>query len=256
MEVANRPDSAVCDLKEVIEREPALSGRILRWVNSSACATRTQITSLQQAIAYLGLKQIRNLAVRASVGELFKKDAALGTYRRSELWRHMVSVGICARLIAIRRNVENPEDAFLAGLLHDIGIVLEDRYAHDDFRAVMQSLAGNKTLAAAERTHFGFDHTTLGEHVAKRWGFPDTLTAAIRFHHLSAGYVGEAVDVVRCVEVANWIATAGGIPSVGLSLVDLPKAALAALWLTRRDAETLADGLHKELVQNGGLFQV
>ena len=97
MEVVNDPDSGAAELKDVIETDAALSARILRCVNSSAYATRTEVTSLQQAIAYLGLNQIRNLAVTASVSELFKRDDKIGPYCRSQLWRHLVSVGnLCA----------------------------------------------------------------------------------------------------------------------------------------------------------------
>ena len=101
---------------------------------------RVRITNLQQAIAYLGMKQIRNLAVTASVNELFKKDEALGGYRRSQLWKHLVSVGICGRLIAMRRKFANFEDVFLSGLMHDIGIILADQHAHANFASVVQAV--------------------------------------------------------------------------------------------------------------------
>ena len=78
LEVANDPDSGAADLKEVLEIDAALSARILRCVNSSAYSTRSEITTLQQAIAYLGMKQIRNLAITSSVGKLFKRDGKIG----------------------------------------------------------------------------------------------------------------------------------------------------------------------------------
>jgi putative nucleotidyltransferase with HDIG domain len=256
MEVANDPDSGAIDLKEVIETDAALSARILRCVNSSAYATRTQITSLQQAIAYLGLKQIRNLAVTASVSELFKKDDKIGPYCRSQLWRHLVSVGVCARLIAMRRKMNNFEEAFLAGLLHDIGIVLEDQHVHDRFVEVIHSLDETKTLAEVERAHLGFDHTVLGWKVATNWGFPEATRASIRHHHASAGYRVEQIDIVRCVEVANLICTLKGIPSVGLKLVKVSPPALAGLSLTRDDIVVLSSDLDRELAASASLFQI
>ncbi len=256
MEVANDPDSGAVDLKEVIETDAALSARILRCVNSSAYATRAEITSLQQAIAYLGLTQIRNLAVTASVSELFKRDDKIGPYCRSQLWRHLVSVGICARLIAMRRKMNNFEEAFLAGLLHDIGIVLEDQHAHEQFVAVVRSLDEARTLAETERSHLGFDHTALGEKVAANWGFPEATKASIRHHHASVSYRGEQINIVRCVEVANLICTLKGIPSVGLKLVKISQPALAGLSLTREDITVLADDLDQELAASAGLFQI
>jgi putative nucleotidyltransferase with HDIG domain len=256
MEVAGDPASGAVDLKEVIETDAALSARILRCVNSSAYATRTKITSLQQSIAYLGLNQIRNLAVTASVSELFKKDDRIGPYCRSQLWRHLVSVGICSRLIAMRRKMNDFEEAFLAGLLHDIGIVLEDQHTHGQFVAVVRSLDATKTLAQVERDYLGFDHTALGAKVAANWGFPEPVKASIRYHHASAAYRGEHIDIVRCVEVANLICTLKGIPSVGLKLVKLSQPAVTGLSLTKDDITVLAEDLDRELVASAGLFQI
>jgi len=256
MEVANDPDSGALDLKEVIETDAALSARILRCVNSSAYPTRTRITSLQEAIAYLGMKQTRNLAVTASVSKLFRKDDNIGSYQRSQLWRHLVAVGICARLIAMRRKVSNFEDAFLAGLLHDIGIVLEDQYVHAQFVATIRTLNNTQTLAEIERRHLGFDHMALGERVAVKWGFPEATKASIRYHHASDSYAGAQVDIVRCVEVANVICTLKGVPSVGLKLVKISQPALTGLALMREDIMVLADDLDRELAANASLFQI
>ena len=147
MKVANDPNSGAANLKEVMEGDVALSARVLRCVNSSAYAVRVKVTNLQQAIAYLGMKQIRNLAMTASVSQLFKQDETIGTFRRAGLWRHFVSVGLAARLIAMRLKFANFEDMFLAGLLHDIGIVFEDQYAHRDFVATIQVAGGGQVAA-------------------------------------------------------------------------------------------------------------
>ena len=256
MEVANDPNSGAADLKQVIEGDVALAARILRCVNSSAFGVRVKITNLQQAIAYLGMKQIRNLAVTASVNEMFKKDEALGTYRRSRLWQHLVSVGICARLIAMRRKFSNFEDVFLAGLLHDIGIILEDQHAHEPFACAIRSLSGAKSLAEAERAYLGFDHISLGERVAEAWGFPASARAAIRYHHAAEACRGPEADVVRCVEAGNLICSLKGISSVGVQLVQFSRATLNALSLTRDDIAILAEDLEQELACNASLFQL
>ena len=256
LEVANEPSSSAADLKEVIEGDAALSARILRCVNSSAYGARTKVTNLQHAIAYLGLKQIRNLAITASVSELFKKEEAVGSYLRSNLWQHLVSVGICARLIAMRRRFENFEDMFIAGLLHDIGIVLEDQYVHEPFREVMEKLDDNKTLATVELECLGFAHTVLGARVAEAWKFADSVTDAIRHHHNSAKYRGEHIDIVRCVEVANLLCTLKGISSVGRKLVMSSQSALEGLALTKEDVAVLIEDLDREIKRHTDLFQM
>jgi len=255
MEVSNDPKSSAIDLKGVVQSDAALSAHILRYVNSSAFAMREKVSDLQQAISYLGFKQTCNLAITASVGELFGKDEQIGLYRRSKLWRHLVSVGICARMIAVQRGVSNYEDAFLAGLLHDIGIVLEDRHVNGAFRMVMLSLDGSRTLLEAERHYLGFDHTILGKRVAQVWGFSEAVQAAIRFHHTPAQYNGEHDQMVLCVEVANWMCTLKGIPSVRGALVELSQLALDGLSLTKEDIEALASDFSHELILHTDLLE-
>ena len=246
MEVAKNENSTASDIKDIMENDVALSARVLRCVNSSAFALRSKITNLQQAITYLGLKQIRNLAMTASVAELFRVDETIGPYRRRELWRHLVAVGICARLIAMRRSMRNFEDAFLAGLMHDVGIVLEDQHAHLAFARSIEALPISRTFIEAERAKLGFDHTALGEQVAELWGFPEAVRAAIRHHHLSLNYRGPHIDIIRVVEVANAICSAKKITSIGVNLVKVCRPALAALSLDVNDLSVLSEDLNEE----------
>jgi len=256
IEVANDPQSGAADLKGVMESDVALSARVLRCVNSSAYAVRVKVTNLQQAIAYLGVKQVRNLALTASVSELFQRHETIGSYSRLHLWRHMVSVGIGARLLAMRLNFMDFEDVFLAGLLHDIGIVLEDQYIHIRFADVIASLNDEKTLCDSERSCLGFDHTQLGNDVAKLWKLPEGVRAAIRYHHCSAAYRGNDVHTVCCVELANLICTLKGTSSVGRSLVRFSRHALNGLGITKEDVAILAEDFDHEFAVNASLFQI
>ncbi|MCR4411484.1 MAG: HDOD domain-containing protein [Thermoguttaceae bacterium] len=256
MEIANDPNSGAADMKRILEADAALSARVLRCVNSSAYGVRMKITNLQQAVAYLGLKQIRNLAMTAGVADMFRNDEAIGPYRRSELWRHLVSVGICARMVAMRLKFLNFEDAFLAGLLHDLGIVLEDQYAHRPFCQIVQSLAAGSSLVEVEREFLGFDHAVLGECVAQDWGFPEPVRATIGYHHAAENYRGPSTEVIRCVEIGNLLCTFKGIPSVGVKLTTGSTQVLTALSLSREDLAVLAGDLDRELALNADLFNM
>jgi HD-like signal output (HDOD) protein len=256
IQVANDLNAGAGELKEVLECDPALCTRVLRCVNSSAYSTRAKITNLQQAIAYLGLRQVRNLALTASVRSLFKDQVGIATYYRTSLWRHLVAVGICARMMAMRSRVANFEDMFLAGLLHDVGIILEDQHVHEAFATMIGSLCEGTTLCEAEVRCLGFDHTVLAEAVTKNWNFPETVTAAVRFHHDSAGCQGSHLQVARFVEVANFICSVKGISSVGANLVRFPIEAIEGLSLTREDVVVLVTDLDREISANESLFQL
>lgn len=254
MQVVDDPNSDAHQLKQIVEGDTSLSARLLRVVNSAAFGLRTKITNLQQAIAYLGMKQIRNLAITASVSDVFRNEQQIGSYSRPMLWRHSVSVAIGGRLLALRLRRANFEDVFLAGLLHDLGIILEDQVVHDRFRGAMLSLENAHSLTAHEQQYLGFDHTMLGERLAERWGFPDGVRAAIRYHHGSIGYQGKELDTLQCVEVANLICTLKGITSVGRKLPQFSQKAIAALNLSKTDVVVLAEDLDRELQENNALF--
>ena len=256
IEVARNPDTGAADLKAVVEGDPALGARVLRMVNSAAYGVRSTVTNLHQAISYLGFNQVRNLAMTASVSEVFRKNESIGTYQRQNLWRHLVSVGICARLVASRCRMPDFEDAFLAGLLHDIGIILEDQQTHDHFRAVMGELGPGKTLCDVEKERLGFTHATLGATVAELWRFPEIVRAAIRFHHESESYKGEGEGIVRCVEIANIICTIKGITSVGQKLVQPTLPVFKAMGFQKEDILILAKDLDGEIASSESLFEL
>ena len=256
MKVAGDPDSGAMELKEAMESDAALSARVLRCVNSSAYATRSEVTNLQQAIAYLGMRQVRNLAVTASVSQLFQQKEAIGDYRREGLWRHLVAVGICGRLLAMRRDFKDFEDVFLAGLMHDIGIIFEDEHLHKAFVEVIGSLPEKESLSQAERHKLGFDHTMLADKVTRSWGFPETVSAAVRYHHDSTRYQGEHLRIVQCVEVADMICELQNITAVGTRFVKLPQTALKDLSLDKDDIVVLAQDLVRELEDSQDLLKM
>lgn len=256
IETVNDPHCGAAELKTVLESDPALAARVLRCANSSVYALRTRVSNLQLAVAYLGFKQVRNLALTATVCELFRNPEPIGPYRRSELWRHLVAVAVCARLIAMRQRIAAFEDAFLAGLLHDIGIILADQGMHGAFRRLVLSLAADQPLVLQEQQALGFDHTELGEHFAQRWKFPGSVIAAIRYHHAADEYEGEHEAILRCVELANVLCSYKGMTSVGINLAGLSGGCLAALGLGRHDVEVLLADLDRELFTHAHLFSL
>jgi HD-like signal output (HDOD) protein len=256
IQVAGDPDAGAADLRRSVECDPSLSARILRCVNSAAYALRCQVTSLQQAISFLGFDQVRNLAITASVSELSKSSEAIGPYRRTALWRHMVSVGICSRLIAARQRFSNFEEIFLAGLLHDLGIILEDQQCHAMFCKVIAALAPDKTLCEVEQSVLGFDHAALGGGIAEVWKFPPSVAAALRYHHSSHECNTNHTAVVHCVEVANLICGVKGVTSVGVKMLKAPHTAMTALGLGKEDVKILVTDLDHELALNQGLFDL
>lgn len=257
METVQDPRSSAKDLMRVVGSDPALTTRLLRAVNSAAYGLRVKITNLQHAIACLGFTQVRNLALTASVSSVFRGGDRVGNYSRLDLWRHMVSVAIGARLLSRRLGMPNFEDAFLAGLLHDIGLILLDQHAHAHFaEMIAAATASRQPLCQVERETYGFDHALLGEMMAENWKLPVTLRAAIGQHHRSHNYKGEGAAIVQCVETANVICSLKGMPSVGVNLVQPNLSVFQALGLSQADIKVYAQDLDQAIAQHESLFDL
>lgn len=256
IQVARDPNAGAIDLRMIVEGDPALSSKILKCVNSAAYGLQSRVNNLQRAIGLLGFKQVRNIAVAASVSKMFKDPTPIGTYTRRGLWKHMISVGVAARLIAMRCNLQSFEEIFLCGLMHDLGIILEDQYCHDQFEAIVNDLSTEFTLAQLEQRHLGFDHSQFGARIAEVWRFPEEVRDCVRFHHMFGSYRGPFKDHVACVELANLICTVKGITSVGMKLVRPAQAAMDHLQASRDDVKVWAQDLDDEIKQNESLFDL
>jgi len=220
--LANDPTSEAEDLFSAIRQDAALAMRIMRTVNSSYYGLPRQVADLKRAITLLGFEEIRNLVFSAYVADLFRKTGGHGTYTRRGLWRHLVGVGAVAKLIARTCGGVPPQEAYLAGLLHDVGLILIDQYLPRPFCRVVDALDRDAPICEVERKILGFDHALLGAFVAARWQLPEPLTAAIRYHHDSNEYDGPHGAVVHVVELANVFCHRKGCTALGVRSMDLP----------------------------------
>ncbi len=241
VEVAGDPDSEAADLLEVVEFDAALAMRIIRTVNSSYYALANKVADLKLAITLLGFKEIRNLAMTAYIAQMFKHPAHHAQYSREGLWNHLIGVGTASKLIAEVSRKVAPREAYLAGLLHDLGLILIDQYLHKPFCKVLDGLTPEAPLCEVEEETLGFDHAELGAFVADQWRLPKHLTAAIRYHHDPERYQGEQTTMVYTVALANFFCHLKDLSSLGVSqpykppagwftALGLQKAHVAQIW--------------------------
>ena len=256
-EVVNDERSSVAELKEVVESDPSLASRVLRTVNSAAYGVSTSIDTLHQAICMLGFNEIRNLAITASVATIFKKDNSIGTYSRKGLWRHLVSVGLVSRMIALRSGSQRFDNAYLAGLIHDIGIILLDQHLHPSFVEIVEQVSADTPLLTIERENIGFTHSDLGARIAQKWRFSEAAVSAIRFHHDAHRYDGESQQIVQSVQVANFICTLKDIGSMGVRNVALPEPPVfSGVSIGRRELTVLWEDVDRELEKQRALLEI
>ncbi len=184
LNVTANPKSAAADLEEILKSDSAMTGKIIRVANSSYYGLSQKILTVKRAVVFLGFKTVKNLAIAASVCDLFKSYEQINDFTREELWKHSVVVALCSRSICLRAGLDIGDDVFTSGIMHDIGIVIEDQYMNNDFARVLQSPELDASgMIEIERSVFGFDHAALGESVAQSWKIPDEITKVIAYHH-------------------------------------------------------------------------
>jgi len=226
LQVADNEESTSEDLLNVVVQDPVLSIRILKTVNSSYYSLNNEIADLQTAISMLGFVEVRKLAMTVYVARMCEESTNYRDFSREGLWEHMVVVGTIARLISTTLGKGEPEEAYLGGLLHDIGLLLIDQYMHDQLCHVIDLVADGTETTEAERQILTFDHTDLGTYIAHQSNLPDRVTAAIQYHHRPAEYEGEDRCLLDIITLANHLASDKSFTSLGIQNIPAPDESL------------------------------
>lgn len=182
--IINDPTSTAKDLKELIEIDPPLSAQVLKVANSAYYSPPSRIGEILKAILWIGYDAIKELVMHQKVCNIFSSGAAIEDYSRSALWKHSVGVAVMGKMIYRREFGESGENMYAAGLLHDIGLIVEDQFCHQPFaEALRKSKEEGIDFALSEPQVFGFNHAELGKTVMKSWVMPEELCEAIGQHH-------------------------------------------------------------------------
>lgn len=190
------------DLVAVIEKDPVMTVKILRVINSAYYGLPNKITSVGQSVVYLGINTIKNLALSfAAVGILPRFNTAGFDIQRYLL--HSISVAIIARLLCEKyaRAEADPGDCYIAGLLHDFGKVVFAQFMSGDFlHALALTIDDGKPLYVAEGEVIGADHAFVGALLAKKWQFAEPLVHCIRDHHNDGAEPNAMLDCLRMAD--------------------------------------------------------
>lgn len=246
------PRSNMSQIATVIARDQAIAARVVRLINSAFYGLGGRVTSIQQAIVFLGINTVKNLVMGVSVIKAFSRQENASLFDREKFWLHTFACALGTRTLGRELKVSEPEEFFLAGLLHDIGILVLDQFFHDEFIEILKRSACNGTgYIEAEKNVLGLTHGEVGEFVARKWKLPETLIHPIRFHHepLMAGdcRTGNCA-ILPAVHIADaWMNNSGfnmGLPE-GKQTCDA--AAMKAVGVTERRIDELFENIGKEV---------
>lgn len=203
--ISNDEEASVADIASIIMKDPALTARLLRIVNSPYYGVAKKITTVQQAVLTVGIRTVTAVALAASIYDLF--NTLKTKIDRKKFWRHSLEVALASRMIAVEAGHEPADEAFVAGLLHDIGsLVLEASYPAD-FERICKLVESGVRLTSAEEQTWGTNHARVGQFLLDQWALPDCITEAVGNHHVISEQDGNPPEqrLNRIVCLANHI---------------------------------------------------
>ena len=178
------PRSSAAQLHAIVRHDPALVTRVLKVVNSAFYGLPGQVTSIDRAIVLLGLNAVKNLAVAASMGQMFRGMKLSEKYTAKDLWTHCVAVAVVAKELAKKVKPALAEEAFLGGMIHDIGILIELQTWPEQTRILCERAGGTEPFMELEKSIVGVNHTYLGKMLAEKWQFPRACQVVASCHHM------------------------------------------------------------------------
>ena len=260
IEACNNPESTIADISRVIDTDSSLSAKVMRMVNSVHYGLPTKITSVEQALLLLGTDAVKNIAVSAAVFQVFGAAKGDSAFSLKAFWYHSLLCGTLAELIARRTDYDAPEEAFLTGLLHDIGKMILWVNFPKDYTEILRTARTPEDMIASERQRFGAHHGEVGAWMIGRWHLQSFMEDAVLYHHEKVGDIQDALPLVKIVFLANTLCPYSGKISEtaqgnGKKLFDFGPADITALISEGEEkVEQIAQSLGMDIVapESGG----
>lgn len=206
-ELVESKTSSAADLHRVIKADPALSARLLKLVNSAYYGLPGQVASLEKAVILLGVTAVKNLAIAASIEQIYKRIKLAGPFSGRDLWVHCLAVAAAARSLGQRINMSRLDEVFMAGLMHDLGLLAAAQTEPHDFAQVIHvCTTSQQRWQAAELEILGIEHGAAGARLAEKWHFPPDMIGLLVSHHTWDRTPGRSGDMSRIIFLADTLA--------------------------------------------------
>ncbi|MFT5316572.1 MAG: putative nucleotidyltransferase with HDIG domain [Candidatus Krumholzibacteriia bacterium] len=208
------PQVTVTEVAEIITQDQALTTRILSLVNSAFYSYSKEIKTISRAVVILGFQAVRSAALAVSVFDYFE-DEESSAVDMVDFWRHSIAVAGIAKVLAEELRINQQEEAFVVGLLHDVGKLIEKRYFADDFTEVCR-VAQEQHLSwyDCEMALFQVDHAMIAKVIFRSWNFPPSVVEAVQLHH-NPSESTKVPQLTALLHVADFISYDLGLGSPG-----------------------------------------
>ncbi|MEL6714989.1 MAG: HDOD domain-containing protein [Planctomycetota bacterium] len=251
LELSARKDVVPGELIDLVQTDPGMTSKVLKLCNSAYYGFQREIASLHEAGNLLGVTTLVNLVLTSSAGKYFKDYGNAGSDGMESRWTQCVANAIGARIIASRCGKVDPERAYTAGLLENIGHLVLDRFMDSALQAIRAvSLSGTETIDA-ERKVLGMHHAEIGARLTTRWSLPEVLVDVIRHHHHPEQAAAEDRALAATIHLAE-ILTQEVLAEQGepaALIYEVNEAACQLTGLSREDLSELTGVLGQEMAR-------
>ncbi|MBU0970511.1 MAG: HDOD domain-containing protein [Proteobacteria bacterium] len=213
------------ELTRIISADPSLSSKLLQIISSPYVNLPKEVSTIKTAVVYLGLDTIRNIAISSSAMHFFSLSGNLPDFDIARFWYHSYKCGIIARKIAFENKNGDPDEFFLAGLLHDIGRLVLMQTFPEEYQAILERSVSEEQMARAEMDAFGMDTAQVSAWLFGQWNLNPLTTDAVLFINEPIDKIGEELSHVKTLYMANFLS--GPAPMEGISrllpLTEIPE---------------------------------
>jgi diguanylate cyclase (GGDEF)-like protein len=255
IELTSDPDLVLADLASTIQNDQGLSAKILRTVNSSFYGLRKKCATIHQALVVLGMASVKSLALGFSLVECLD-DPDDSCFDYVGYWRRGLYTAVGAKIVASKAGKDFADEAFLAGLLQDIGMVAIYRSFDKDYVALLAKADGDSDIVNVELGEYELTHCDIGSMLAARWQMPDQFVSAIKYHHAATAAPLDMTDLVRCVHIAGLIHDALTEEDPAQTVVRLRRLCVDWFDMTREQADDVLKETAEAAVEMSGLFKL
>jgi diguanylate cyclase (GGDEF)-like protein len=256
LELAQKSDADITEIARIISKDPALSSKILRTVNSSFYGRSQHVSTISHALVILGLQSVKTLVLGFSLVTNLSTSKSRG-FKHIIYWKRSICAATAARTIAARAGVVQQEEAFLAALLMDIGMLVLDQLLGEDYSRIHETIRSHAELPAAENAALQVTHADVAGYLAQQWKLPPLLTTPVQYHHdpekVSDPHVRKLTELInlggRCADVFV-------DEQAAQSIADVRKLFLQYVNLNEADADVLMGEIGSRTKEVASLFEI